>query len=38
MGGISVMREVGFIGCFKVGKLWGFAMLGVYEFTKFLLV
>ena len=35
LGVISVSREVGFIGLYKVGKLWGVARIGVYECTKF---
>ena len=34
LGVISVSREVGFIGLYKVGKLWGVARIGVYECTK----
>ena len=34
LGVISVSREVGFIGLYKVGKLWGVARTGVYECTE----
>ena len=34
LGVISVSSEVGFIGLYKVGKLWGVARIGVYECTK----
>ena len=30
----SVSREVGFIGLYKVGKLWEVARIGVYECTE----